>query len=128
MFRRNQRRFLYKKALERARKTGKKLLVVGDPNNGVFNSMLGPDYEPGDECLDITGCPKVDDSVVKYKGKMEDILPQLDLQKRVVFISCVLEYVDDIDSVVKELSRMDEKDIFIVTVLGQSKHGFIQTL
>jgi hypothetical protein len=125
-FRRKQRRFLYEKAKARAQATGKKLLVIGDPHNGIFNSVFGPDYEAGDECLDITGCPTVEQTrSKKYKGKVEDILPQMDLSKRIVFISCVLEYVDDIEKVNSILSQMDQQDIFIVTVSPWTMEAWI---
>lgn len=111
-----QRRSLYEKAKTRARKTGKRLLVIGDPNNGISNSIFGTDYEGGDECLDITGCPQVKGNSKKYKGRVEDILPRMDLSNRVVFISCVLEFVDDMELIAKTLSKLDPEDLYVVTV------------
>lgn len=116
IFRRYRRNREYKNAMKQAKLTGKKLLVVGDPDNGLANSILGADYGYGDECLDITGCPNAPPDVVSYKGKLEDILPLLNLKERVLFISHVLEQVDDIDKIIKILNKMDKKDLFILTV------------
>jgi len=114
--RRYDRSKMYQKALSRSRATGKKLLVIGDPDNGFVNRFFGPDYEYGDECMDITGCPKAPPGTIVYKGRIEELLPQMDLSDRVIFISCVLEQVDDIDAVIGILNDVDRRDLFILNV------------
>ena len=116
VMRKRHRSLLYKKALKRANDTGKKLLVIGDPENGIANTLFGTDYGYGDECLDLTGCPKAPEGVKVYKGKLEDILPTIDLSERVVFISCTLEYVDDIRGIIDRLHGMERDDLFILNI------------
>jgi hypothetical protein len=111
-----KRKRLYAQAAKRARETGKKLLVIGDPDNGLSNKLFGRDYDYGDECVDLTGCPNAPLTTKVYKNRLESILPRLDLNKRVVFISCVLEQIDDIDRVISILHTMDPHDLFILNV------------
>lgn len=108
-----KRRQVYKMALERSKKTGLPLLVVGDPYNGLTSILTGCDYGCGDVCLDLNGCPKCPKSI---KGSLEDVLPTINLDEYVVFISCVLEYVTDIQLVVNHLSKMNHENLFIVNV------------
>jgi hypothetical protein len=113
------RRRLYSMARARSLETGLPLLVIGDPHNGLASIVTGPDYGCGDVCLDLTGCPGCNASKTKQlKGRLEDILPTLaDLGTGyVVYVSCVLEYVDDIDAVVGHLAAMDPRNLFIVSV------------
>ena len=123
MYRRYKRKQHYKLAQDKALLTNKKLLVIGDPKNGLVNSFTGVDYGYGDECLDLTGCPDAPPNVVKYKGKLEDILPSIDLRERVLFISHVLEQVDEIDKVIDILKEMDKQDLFILTVSPYTLEG-----
>ena len=107
------RRKLFKKAKKRALKTNKKLLVIGDPYNGVASISTGSDYSCGDLCIDITGCPKCSKSV---KAKLEDIITKINLDEYVIYISCVLEYVDELPKILSYLNKVNKKDIYVVTV------------
>ncbi len=107
------RRCVYNMALKRSKKTGLPLLVVGDPYNGLTSILTGCDYGCGDLTLDLTGCPKCPNGI---KGSLEDVFPTMNLNDYIVFISCVLEYVDDIELVTNQLSRMNPKNLFIVNV------------
>ena len=111
--RKAKRRMVYKRAKERAALTGKKLLVIGDPYNGIASKSTGYDYDCGDVCLDLTGCPICP---VSIKGRLEDNISTLNLDEYVVYISCVLEYVDDLDFIKKYLDKMDQNDLFVVNV------------
>ena len=113
MIRKLKRRIMYKKAKDRADSTDKKLLIIGDPYNGLSSITFGSDYECGDLCLDLTGCPKCP---VSIKGRLEDTIADINLDEYVVFISCVLEYVDDIDYILGYLDQMNKDDLFIVHV------------
>ena len=108
-----KRRVMYKRAKERAKKTGKKLLVIGDPYNGIASKTTGCDYGCGDVCLDLTGCPNCP---VSIKGRLEDTIATINLGEHIVFISCVLEYVDDLDYIMSYLDKMDQNDLFVVNV------------
>jgi hypothetical protein len=101
-------------AKTRSKETGKKLLVIGDPDNGFSNKYFGSDYGCGDLCVDLIGC----NCPNQIKSKIETILPKLQTDSYVIYISCVLEYVDNnvIDGIITELKRVGGKDVFIVTV------------
>ena len=115
------RRKLFKKAQKRARVTNKKLLIIGDPYNGVASISTGADYHCGDLCIDLTGCPKCTNSI---KAKLEDVISEIDLSKYVIYISCVLEYVDELPKILSYLNKVDRKNIFIVTVEWYSLNAY----
>ena len=63
ILRKIKRRVVFKRAQERAKLTGKKLIVIGDPYNGLASKTTGCDYGCGDLCLDLTGCPNCPKSI-----------------------------------------------------------------
>ncbi len=93
----------------------KPLLVIGDPDNGSANHVFGRCYECGDLCLDITGCPKCERSI---QSSVEDFLPKLESNSHVIFISCVLEYVDSekLNFVISEIKRVSGNDFYLISV------------
>lgn len=108
-----RRRIEFERAQKRSNKTGKPLMVIGDPDNGAFSKFTGRDYGEGDITVDITGCPKCKNGV---KAKIEDLLPTLKTNSFVIYVSCVLEYVDDFPNVIQHLQRVSGGDLFIVNV------------
>ena len=104
---------LFEEAQNRANETNKKLLVIGDPNNGVASIASGADYGCGDLCIDLTGCPKCPKSM---KTKLEDVISKIDSNEYVIYISCVLEQVDDLPKILSYLNKVDPKDLYVVTV------------
>ena len=122
MFKRKiNRRNLFKAAKNRALETNKKLLVIGDPYNGVASISTGNDYNCGDLCIDLTGCPKCPKSI---KTKLEDIISKIDLNEYVIYISCVLEYVDELPKILSYLNKVDSQDIYVVTVEWYALNAF----
>jgi hypothetical protein len=113
ILRKIKRRVVYARANKRAKQTGKKLLVIGDPYNGVASKSTGIDYDCGDLCIDLTGCPKCPESI---KGRLEDTIANIKLDEYVIYISCVLEYVDDLEYIQNFLNKVDPKDLFVVNV------------
>ena len=113
MIRKIKRKIYYKKAVKRAKETNKKLLVIGDPYNGIASITTGLDYNCGNLCIDLTGCPKCDNAI---KGRLEDIISTLNLNEYVIYISCVLEYLDDLPLVMSYLNKVNKNDLFIVNV------------
>lgn len=101
--RRRNRRQLFAEAQARARATGAPLLVVGDPDTGYVTKHYGRDYGCGTVCTDLTGCPSCPTGL---RGRLEDVLPRLSAQSYVVFVSCTLEYVQDLPHCVRELERV----------------------
>ena len=108
--RRWSRRNLYKQAYQRAKLTQKPLLVVGDPDSGCINHYLGRDYGCGDRCLDLTGCPKCP-LHQRLTGSLEHWLPKLKSNGYVVFVSCTLEYVEDMQLIADQLQRVSNGDL-----------------
>ena len=105
-------------ALKQSKLSGKPLVVIGDPYYGYGTRFYGKfmdGYDCGDETVDLTGAPNC-----KKKYKM-DILDYLKKQKnnsKILFISCVLEYIDNIDDVIQQIYRVagNTNNIFIVSV------------
>lgn len=108
----------YNMAINKSKQLNKPLIVYGDPYNGtgskIYNTFMKT-YGCGDECIDLTGCPKC------INGKKQDILEHLKSKPDnscVVFISCVLEYIPHIDKVIPEILRVAGTwdNVYVVTV------------
>jgi hypothetical protein len=126
-FTRQRKRLKYFKiAKERSQIVNKPLIVIGDPYNGKgskFWSKFIPTYGCGDFCVDLTGCPKCENGI---QNDILNYLKGLKDNSCVIFISCVLEYVNNLDEVIKELERVtgSNKNLVIVTVQKFSLASF----
>lgn len=113
-YRKSRRKRIYNLAVQRAKETGKRLFIIGDPNNDNKSIDGKADYGCGDICLDKeTGCDICPNGV---KDSLENYLPKLADNSYVVFVSCVLEYVDNFEMVKKELKRVSGGDLYIVHI------------
>lgn len=119
--RRRRRREVFAAAQARARELGKPLVVVGAPAGGFVN-ILATDYGCGDLCVDLDGCVGCERAAA---GRAEDVLPFIPDGSAVVFVSCTLEYVDDVDLVWRELRRIAGTDVFVVGVEPWSLTAFL---
>jgi hypothetical protein len=99
--RHEQRTVLYEMAQVRASELGRPLVVVGDPDAGAHTSLARA-YGCGDVCVDLNGCPSCE---INLKADITKPLPFAD-DSQVVFVSCVLEYVDDFEAAWKEIMRV----------------------
>ncbi len=124
--RQKDRQEIFKLAQARSYELNKPLLVYGDPYYGIgsrfFNTFMDG-YGCGDETVDLTGCPNCPN------GKKSDILVHLKTKEsnsQVIFISCVLEYLDDIDQVISEINRVAGSldNVFVVTVGKKSLSAY----
>jgi hypothetical protein len=104
--RNSKRKALYGEALAHARLDGVPLVVVGAPDRGTTE---GPGC--GDMCIDIEGCA----CPVQLKADITQPLPFAD-NSVVVFVSCVLEYVDDASVALRELQRVSGGRLYIAAV------------
>lgn len=95
-----RRKQLYELAQARARELGRPLVVVGDVRGGVTHRGYG--Y--GDLCVDLTGCPDASVGVRADVSKPKAI--PLGNDSAVVFVSCVLEFVPNIDAAWREILRV----------------------
>ena len=117
-----ERSAAFKSASERAATLGRKLVVVGDPDAGMHTRLLRA-YGCGDVCVDLNGCPKCPVTVVAdiTRGPIPDLADD----SAVVFVSCVLEYVGDLDAALREIARIagSPDNIFVVT--RGTDHDFV---
>lgn len=104
--RRGQRESKYNDAMNAARALGRPLVVVGAPDGGITSG-----YGCGDVTVDIcdSSCP------TSMKADITRPLPFAP-NSVVIFVSCVLEYVDDYDAAMKELMRVSGGYLYIVRV------------
>ena len=102
-------------AIERAAALGRRLVVIGDPDAGMHTRLLRA-YGCGDVCVDLNGCPKCPVTVVAdiTRGPIPDLADD----SAVVFVSCVLEYVGDLDAALREIARIagSPDNVFVVNV------------
>ncbi len=113
--RRYQRRTdYYELARHRAEDLGRPLVVIGDPNAHVTREAYG--Y--GDLCIDLNGCPTAPGAKqLQADVSLPGSIPMKD-DSAVVFVSCVLEYVPQIESAWEEILRVagSPQNTFIVHV------------
>ena len=115
MIRFRERTVAFMSAMERAAALGRRLVVIGDPDAGM-HTRLARAYGCGDVCVDLNGCPKCPMTIVAdiTKGPV----PELAADSSVVFVSCVLEYVPDLEAALAEIARIagSADNVFIVNV------------
>lgn len=114
-------------AKKKAKLLNKPLIVIGDPYNGLasrFYSRFYKTYECGDETVDLTGAPRCPNGIKNDAYKYLRTKPS---NYGVIFISCVLEYVDNIDDTIKELYRVagTRDNLFVVCVNDKSLSAYI---
>lgn len=115
LYRYGERARLFKQAQARALELRKPLVVIGAPNAGGLTAVIGSPYGCGDLCVDLHGCPECGRQVAVDITKDPIPLPQ---DSAVVFVSCVLEYVDDINAAWAELKRVGGANVFVAIVGG----------
>lgn len=104
--RRARRASVYKHASAHARGLGRPLVVVGAPDGGVTSG-----YGCGDTSIDLcaSSCPNhIQCDITKQIPVADDSC--------VVFVSCVLEYVGDVDAALAEIQRISGGHFFVVGV------------
>jgi hypothetical protein len=119
--RRQRQRTVFALAEERAKLTGKPLVVVGDPQQGILVRFLGPTYQCGAVCVDTHGCPACETQIA---GRLEDVLPRMADNSAVVYVANVLEQVDDIALIGANLDRISGGDLFITHTEPASLTGW----
>ena len=121
-----ERSSYYQKALARSREVNLPLIVIGDPKKGMSCSLFGAPYGYGDVCIDIDPLETFEPHRV-IKVDATDYLKTQPTGSAVIFISCVLEYVDRIDELIKELYRVagTPQNLFVVHVKWYSPTAYI---
>jgi hypothetical protein len=106
--RRHKRSTVYQQALEHARMLQRPLVVIGAPDGGVTQG-----YGCGDIVVDLNGsqvCPNV------LQLDITQVPLPLANDSAVVFVSCVLEYVNDLEPALMEIQRVSGGHAFFVGV------------
>ncbi len=110
-----ERTAAFERAMERASALGRRLIVIGDPDAGMHTRLMRA-YGCGDVCVDLNGCPRCPVTVVAdiTRGPIPDVADD----SAVVFVSCVFEYVAELDAALREVSRIagSPENVFVVTV------------
>jgi len=113
LMRQVHRKKMFTKAQARAKELNKPLMVIGDPNNGDASKLHGAAYGCGDVCVDLTGCPHCPNTI---KAKLPNGLENIEDDSHVVFLSYVLEYVDDVERVIEEIKRVGGENVYALTL------------
>ena len=110
-----ERSSAFRLAVDRASALGRPLVVIGDPDGGMHTRLMRA-YGCGDVCVDMNGCPKC--PVTRTADITQGPIPGIADDSAVVFVSCVLEYVTDLQAALAEIARIAGKpdNVFIVTV------------
>lgn len=111
------RSYLYKMAVTRSLELDRPLIVIGDPHNGIGAKIYGAAYGSGNFVIDISGCSKeICEDVIERD--IVDSLKAFHDDSCIIFISCVLEYVENIDDSIKEITRVSgsNDNVFVVTM------------
>lgn len=118
-----ERQVTFRRAQDKANQLGRPLVVVGDPDSGG-HTRLKRAYPCGDLCVDLNGCPNCSNQVAVDLTKGQ--IP-VDDNSAVVFVSCVLEYVDDLPAAWRELKRASGSldNLFVVTVSSYTLAGWL---
>ncbi len=129
IIRQKQRQNIYKNAVNRSIQLNKPLLVFGDPYYGKgskFYNLFMEGYGCGDITVDLTGVPNCPNGI---KSDIYKYLKSQPSNSKVIFISCVLEYVDNIKEVIEEINRVagNSDNIFIVTVNKYTLSAYFYT-
>lgn len=109
------RRKAFDAARRRATALGRPLVVIGDPDAGAHTGLMRA-YGCGDLCVDLSGCPRCEHH--RAADLTRGPIPGLAADSAVVFVSCVLEYVGDVEAALGEVRRIAgaDENLFIVTV------------
>lgn len=112
--RHKRRRDVFAEAQAKAVRTGRPLLVVGDPDTGAHTSLARA-YGCGHVCIDMTGCPACPHGIKTVLG--EEAIP-LESNHYVVYVSCTLELVENLPAAWKEIQRVagSPENIFLVCI------------
>lgn len=110
-----QRRRLFAAAVERARVTRRRLVVVLPDREGTIANTLRL-YEMGRHYADVFNMRRI--PVVRASEIERGPVERIDTNSAVVYAACILEYVSDVRGVMDEILRMagDVENVYVVTV------------
>lgn len=114
----------YNLAKSRSEFLKRPLIVVGNPDSGPTNKIIGRLYECGDYTIDINGS-KCNNTL---QGDLLQQLKKFSDNSCVIYISYVLEYIENIDDTIKEIYRVagDSSNIFVIHAQNNSKISLVK--
>jgi hypothetical protein len=120
-YRHKNRSYIFQLARERSNITNKPLIIVGDPHNGtgsnLYGMLLGYGYsvEKDDILIDLEPCNKCINKPNTIKGDLKEILKEFKNDSYIIYISCTLEYIENIEDTLSEIYRVsgNNKNLFI---------------
>jgi len=123
--RRERRRAVYELAKARAAQLGRKLLVLGDPDGGLLNHVLGRQWQcdANSICIDPAGCGICG---TQMQGWPEDVLPQLPSGKFVIYDPGAFARANDAHKLAAELKRVAGAEVFMADVEPWSLAAFME--
>ena len=105
--RREQRRSVFEQALARAKTLGVKLLVLGDPDGGVMNTLLGRQWQcdPSNTvvCIDPRGCGICGNQI---QGWPEDVLATMAPHSAVIYDPGAFAMANDGAALATQIARV----------------------
>ncbi len=111
VIRRQRRRDAFNAALNAKSETGKPLAVLGDPEGGFINRIMGPDFDCADLCIDARGCANCENVIV---ASAEQGLSQLGTNSHVLYVNTgVFESAANPDTLLSEIQRVGGGDFFM---------------
>lgn len=118
VFRNIERSSTYLLAKKRAKETGRPLIVIGDPHNGFGTNMLGVSYGIGDYMIDMFPCKKCLKSPNTFAQDLIEALKTFKSDSCVIYTSCVLEFVPDMEGSIAEIFRVagHHTNVFVVHI------------
>lgn len=127
--RRERRRSVYEQALKRSRELGVPLIVLGDPDGGLMNHMLGRQWQCGVAqndviCIDPKGCGLCPSQV---QGWPEDALSQIKDHSAVIFDPGAFGMANDGVKLAQELQRVAiQGEVYMAEVEPWSLAAFFE--
>jgi hypothetical protein len=127
--RREMRRAVYEQALRRAKELGAPLIVLGDPDAGLMNHMLGRQWQcgvgQGDViCIDPAGCGLCPSQV---QGWPEEALSQIKAHSAVIYDPGAIGMANDGAKLAQEMARVAiQGEVYVADVEPLSLAAFFE--
>lgn len=126
--RREMRRGVFEQALAAAKQRGVKLLVLGNPDGGLMNHMLGRQWQCGSDdtvlCIDPQGCGLCPNQV---QGWPEDVLAGLPAHSAVIYDPGALGFANDGAALAAQMARVAiDGEVYVADVEPWSIAAFLE--
>lgn len=108
--RREYRRSVFEQAKRRAQELDRPLLVLGDPDSGLMNHMLGRQWQCGDICVDPKGCGICPDWV---QGPPQQVLEEMEPDSVVVYDPGAFARAENGSAFLDQVARVSGGHVFM---------------